>query len=208
MVTIVPAILAKDKNFFMQCIKKIEGNFTQIQIDVCTQDFVGINTLPLSEMELPNKIEVGWHLMSNSFAEFEQMKKFNTVNVIVHFESLLRKEALADKVAKGVRWGLAVNPETNINQIRKLLNQYDFIQLMGVIPGAQGKDFQPAIVEKISLLKDWGIVSPIWINGGINLQSVKYLKGCDIETLVVGSYLLKTGDIVNNKKILERSLYE
>ncbi|MBI3981030.1 hypothetical protein HY345_03465 [Candidatus Microgenomates bacterium] len=208
MVKIVPAILTYDQKSFAESIKKIKGNFNEIQIDICTSDFVGINTLSVSEIEIPKNIEVGWHLMSDSFDEFDQLKKFNTVNIIVHFESLLRKKNLEDKVAKEVKWGLAVNPETDVSQIRELLNQYDFVQLMGVTPGAQGQEFHPAITAKIILLKNRGIAKPIWIDGGINPQSVKYLRNLDIDTLVVGSYLLESSNILGKKEEIEKSFYQ
>lgn len=206
MVKIIPAILAHQEKDFEEALIKIDGHFSQVQIDICAQDFVGTETMSIDMMVFPLTWHLSWHLMVNSFEKWEQVLVLQTDNIIVHAESqLAEKKIIRDNK---IKWGLAINPETDINQVARLADQYDFIQLMGVIPGAQGQEFHPAITEKIILLKDRGIAKPIWIDGGINPQSVKYLRNLDIDTLVVGSYLLESSNILSKKEEIEKSFYQ
>lgn len=206
MVKVVAAVLAFNEKQFAQTIAKFGSHFTEIQVDVCTTDFVNIETVDLEKINILPNFQVGWHLMTNTFKNIELIEKFDTVNLIIHVESNLRREQLEKQLNREVKWGLAINPETEIKKVINEIDNYDFIQLMGVKPGKQGQEFNPLVVEKIVELEKIESKLPIWIDGGINEKSVVLLHGRKIDTLVVGSYLLGEGDIVDKKNFLENSL--
>lgn len=89
----------------------------------------------------------------------------------------------------GIKAGLAINPDQDIDLLKPYLNKIDLILVMGVKPGLPGQEFIPDVLPKIKELKE--IVTKenrdilISVDGGINLENKKNFKNVDI--IVSGS---------------------
>lgn len=93
----------------------------------------------------------------------------------------------------GIRAGLAIKPETDINEISEYLNIVDEVLIMTVEPGQGGQKFMEEMTEKIEMLSNIkekrGLNFEIGVDGGINSETIKKLSGVDIAA--VGSYICK-----------------
>ena len=96
----------------------------------------------------------------------------------------------------GIKVGLALNPSDEVDKIFEYLDKIDLILVMSVVPGASGQKFIPETISKIEMLKKElkkrNLKTLISVDGGINLDNSKELKGVDI--LVSGSTILKSED--------------
>jgi ribulose-phosphate 3-epimerase len=72
--------------------------------------------------------------------------------------------------------GLAVNPETTVNEIRTYLEFVDLILIMTVNPGFSGQGFKSETLEKVKFLSNilWKYpnVTYLQVDGGINRKTI------------------------------------
>jgi ribulose-phosphate 3-epimerase len=189
MVNIVPGILAEDKQHLKSEINRLKSFFTEIQIDICDGKFTDSQTVSPGDIDYLNEETVfGFHLMvCDPLLYLDSFIRLKIQNVIIHAESCVRAKPLIALLRhNNIKIGLAVNPKTQIQNL--FLPDYDFIQLMGVVPGRQGREFMPEVLEKIAKIRKNDFQKPIWLDGGINDKTARLIKGFDIQTVVVGSY--------------------
>lgn len=73
--------------------------------------------------------------------------------------------------------GLVLNPEDKIDTIKQVydIQKIENIQIMSVNPGPQGSPFIPNMLNKIEQLRTLGYKSNIFLDGGINEESLKLI---------------------------------
>ena len=90
--------------------------------------------------------------------------------------------------------GLAVKPNTKIEDIFHLLHDVDFILIMLVEPGFSGQTLMKSQVSKIQKLQNelhrQGSKARIQVDGGVNRQTVVLLSSAHI--FVCGHYIFKS----------------
>ena len=96
----------------------------------------------------------------------------------------------------GIKKGIAINPDQDVSLVYPYLNKIDLVLLMAVTPGLPGQEFKKETLTKINQLKDEikrrKLDVLISVDGGINLENVKYLKDCDI--IVSGSTIINSSN--------------
>lgn len=96
----------------------------------------------------------------------------------------------------GIKVGLAINPEDEIDIIDPYLEKIDLILVMSVHPGLPGQEFIKTILPKIKALKSKIKKSKrdilLSVDGGINLNNKDFLGDADI--LAVGSAITNSND--------------
>ena len=96
----------------------------------------------------------------------------------------------------GIKVGLAINPDQDIDIIMPYLDKIDLVLVMSVIPGKPGQKFIPEVIPKIKKLRKLIHEEKkdilISVDGGVNLDNKKELKDCDI--LVSGSFITNSPD--------------
>ena len=94
----------------------------------------------------------------------------------------------------GYRCGIAICPDTDIQDIYPYLDKIDMILLMSVIPGRGGQSFILDTKDKIVMLKNYidknQLSVLIEVDGGINDKTISLVKDADVA--VVGSYIVKS----------------
>ena len=89
----------------------------------------------------------------------------------------------------GIKAGIAINPDEDIDLIDPYLDKIDSVLIMSVYPGLPGQEFIKEVIPKIKKLKDKIKKSKrdilINVDGGINLENKNFLGDADI--LSVGS---------------------
>ena len=181
-----------------------------IHIDIMDGKFVSNKTWTTSEVKkftsystLPLEV----HLMVNNPSKYiEDYALMNTSIIIFHYEAVKDINEMINKVKLyGLKVGIAINPETNMNVLIPYLNMIDEVLIMSVHPGKSGQSFIEESLEKISVLKniilEGNYKTIISVDGGINNETGLLCKDAGVDELVSASYIHK--DIINNIKTLK-----
>lgn len=117
--------------------------------------------------------------------------------VTLHQEAIPNWRVYAKMIRdSGAKFGLAINPETDISSIEDNLSDLDMVLVMSVVPGYGGQKFKEETFQKIQKLNQIRIKHQypflIQVDGGINLILAKQLVELGTDMVVIGS------DLVNN----------
>lgn len=124
---------------------------------------------------------------------FEENSKFVDVILDTNLKNLIAKIK-----NRGIKAGLAINPDTDINVLTPFLGDLDMVLLMSVHPGFSGQSFIPKVMNKVESLyklrKAGKFDFLIEVDGGINEEIAKELISRGVDILVMGSYLFENND--------------
>ena len=212
------SILNAEKGKEAEIILALEKARTDyIHIDVMDGEFVEKNTykkmLELSSyVRRISNMPLDVHLMVkdveiaiNVFAPVE-------ANLITfHLEACKDKEEVFKFINmikdNHSRVGIAVKPDTKIEEIYKFLPFIHVILVMTVEPGKGGQTLISDMVDKIGTLKkhidESGLDNVIEVDGGINLATCERVKEAGASMLVAGTAILMAkdyGDIIGKLK--------
>ena len=131
--------------------------------------------------------------------------------VTFHLEAAKDKETILSAVSlireKGAFAGLAINPETDLEEIFPYLSNIDLVLLMTVHPGKGGQPFDPNGYTRIARLRhklDTLMNPPVLeIDGGVNEKTYREAIRSGAELLVAGSYLYGHDDFAERFALLE-----
>lgn len=102
--------------------------------------------------------------------------------VTIHSEC---KESIMENVAfikqKGARFGLALNPDTTIEEVKKFLPYVDVVLLMLIVPGFAGSMMIHGMMEKVGqtrkFLDENGYDNiEISVDGSVSCERAKYMR--------------------------------
>ena len=179
------------------------ANISYIHMDVMDGKFVSQNTLSYQELrELSSfsnkKLDV--HLMMDNPEEYiNNIKDLNNIeNITIHLEiDKDIKKILSMIKSLGIKRGISIKPNTDINKLLPYLNDIDLILVMTVEPGLGGQPFIETSTTRLKeikkLIKDKDIL--IEVDGGINSNTINLVKDADI--VVVGSYITCSDDPIS-----------
>ncbi len=167
----------------------MDGKFTENE----TLDF---NTLRNYFYENTKKLDV--HLMVKDVKLYTELYSLLKPEYITfHLEVGNTKELINYVKNKNIKVGLAINPDTNINEIKPFINDIDLILVMSVYPGKGGQKFIESSTDKIKELRKINNKIIISVDGGINNTNINKLKEVNSSICVVGSYI--TNNNINEK---------
>jgi ribulose-phosphate 3-epimerase len=203
-IQIIPAILSKTEEDFKRDLEKItlatsfkEGH---IHIDFMDNEFVPNQSIsPEVIKNHPIRLEKDAHLMVNHPLQWlSGVVEARFTKVLFHIEC---KDSIPETINTykdaGLKVGLAINPQTQLEDILPFLEQVDEILVMAIVPGFQGQPFEESSLEKINQLKqirdEKGLELSISVDGHVNDETAKRIVASGADILIVGSYFL-TGD--------------
>ncbi len=98
--------------------------------------------------------------------------------------------------AMGKKAGVSLNPATPACVLKHVLDRLDLILVMSVNPGFGGQSFIPAMLEKISEIRDMvgGRNIDIEVDGGVTRHNAGDVVRAGANVLVAGSAIFKTKD--------------
>ena len=172
-----------------------------IHVDVMDGKYVknkAMSTSDLASISYYTRKRLDVHLMVE-----KPLKYLNTLfNLNVEFINIhLNIKDNIDQVIKkckqyGIKVGLALNPNQDIEMLYPYLEKIDLVLLMSVVPGLSGQQFIPETIIKLKKLKQEiakrKVNVLINVDGGINFLNAKDLKQADI--IVSGSTILNSSD--------------
>ena len=136
------------------------------------------------------------HLMVEDVSSYlDRFIGLNIESITFHLET---KQDILENIQRihdmGYRCGIAICPDTDIQDIYPYLDKIDMILLMSVIPGRGGQSFILDTKDKIIMLKNYIGKNHLSVliegDGGINDKTISLVKDADVA--VVGSYIVKS----------------
>ena len=176
-----------------------ETDCDYIHVDVMDGKFVKNKTMPFREMRhiyeyTSKRLDV--HLMVVDPSKYIPLyAELNTEYITFHVEVLEDIKKNIDLIKSySIKPGLAIKPNTKINELIPYLPFIDLILVMSVEPGEGGQAFieesENRVNEVRELINSYNLDCVINIDGGINNETVKKCKSCDI--VVAGSYIINS----------------
>ncbi len=209
---ICPSILEYKAEDYFTTIKKLVPYYQYFQIDFADGIYVDNKTASLDDFikylkgsvitDPYKNITFDFHLMVKNYEEhinkIEELKeKIKIKNVFIHYDLSPKYSILNTKYSFPI--GLVLNPQDQIKDLATHYRLHDipFIQIMSVIPGAQGKPFMPETLNKIEQLRNLGYRSNIYLDGAVNDKTIPIINALKYQPDFVcpGSYLAKTDQL-------------
>lgn len=189
----------------------MEGATDWVQIDVSDGIFVPQKTLSAEEIKtVSTNLKYELHLMvADPTTEIEKWYNLQNVKrIIFHYEAAKIPLAVIKHIeAYGFDAGVAVNPNTGLENLAALAYQADLILFMAVYPGKQGQKFIPEILNKIKEFKNKYPRMPVAVDGGIHQEEIKQLSTLSVEYLNVGSEIFANPNPREHLKELRHLIY-
>lgn len=169
-----------------------------LHFDVMDGKFVPATTYNHETLKRIKKISNQFfdcHLMIENPEEYYQDYIDAGADLITfHYEATKCPEALIHAIqSKGVKAGISIKPNTNVEVLDKLLSTLDLILVMSVEPGKGGQKFIQNSLNKIAYLNQLRVENGynylIEVDGGINLETGKLVKEEGNDVIVVGSFI-------------------
>ncbi|MEG0977330.1 MAG: ribulose-phosphate 3-epimerase [Bacilli bacterium] len=141
------------------------------------------------------------HLMvMNPDKYLNDLALLNTELICFHPSTSKDPIKLIDNIKNlGIKVGIVINPNENIDDFSKYFPLVDHVLLMSVTPGLGGQSFILNTVDKIKEIKEQNYSFELAVDGGINNETIKYLK--DVDMVISGSFICMSDDF--NKAIKE-----
>ena len=77
---------------------------------------------------------------------------------------------------------------------------------MSIEIGFQGNRFNKKVIKRVEQLREIGYHKKISLDGGVNLKTANLIKGLKIDRVSVGSFFVRSKNIIKDKLKLEKAL--
>ena len=148
------------------------------------------------------------HLMIvNPEKYIERFAELGSSILTIHYE--VSRDTLSKSIKEikkyGMKAGVAINPDSDINLLEKYIQEIDLVCVMGVFPGFSGQDFIKATYERCKAVKELIVKhnssALIEVDGGVTIHNAKKLLENGADVLVSGSHVFKA---VSPKEIISK----
>ena len=218
MVEISTSILSVDSEKSMKIFYDLETAHTDyFHIDVMDGKFVEADTTAKMEKysEYLNHITLiplDVHLMVENVKEYvDKFLVFKPNTITFQIEALKTKQEVIDIIkyiqSNNCKTGIAIKPNTKIEEITEYLPYLHQVTIMTVEPGKGGQKLIECTIDKIAELKKYieenNLDIDIEADGGININNVEKVKQAGANIIVAGTAIIDSEDfkqIINELK--------
>lgn len=192
------SLMCADQLNLKNGIRELEdAGIDYLHLDVMDGSFVPNITLGfdlINAIKQTTDIPLDVHMMVNEPSKFIDRMNLGENDIIcVHYESDIHIHRILEMIKnKGVKAGLAINPQTSPESIKYLTDYIDMVLVMTVSPGFAGQKLFAAAERKTAemrkLLNEWGCGNiSIEVDGNISLENGRKLSRCGADIFVLGT---------------------
>ena len=184
-----------------------------IHIDVMDSQFVPNLTFGpdlVNSVKRTTRIPLDIHLLVEHPRVIIRSFDINENDIVtIHAEC---KESIMENVAfvkqKGAKFGLALNPDTMIEEVKKYLPYVDIILIMLIVPGFAGSKMIHGMMEKVKDTRDYldhnGYENiEISVDGSVSQDRAEFMKSHGASIFVGGTAGIYIKDRDINETIVE-----
>ncbi len=220
-IEIIPAIMPTDYDDLVSKAGLVRNKVKWVQVDVMDGRYTPSVSWPYSSDENFSDILNGdegmpfWEnlnyeldlMVLNPKDESLKWVKAGAARIILHLKTLDNDfESLIDEIKSlGVEVGIAILPNEDYSRIENILHKIDCVQFMGIEKvGFQQQEFVDDILKNIKDFKSKFPGIPVAVDGGVGLDTAKFLVEAGAERLVSGSFIFQGSPEENLKELMEQ----
>lgn len=201
-IKICPAILSPNKQTVQKDVSEVEKYTDLLQVDIMDNIFVP-NLTPQAEQLtwFTTSLPLDMHLMVKEPTEeyflgfINANPKLKIHDFTVHYEACSNIEKTIAIIKKlKVKVGIAINPKTGVEKIKKYLDRIDMVLVMTVEPGFSGQLFIEEALSKVTELRKLRPNLDIQVDGGITDKTGHKAALAGANMFVANSYIWKAPD--------------
>ncbi len=202
---IIASIIAKNQEELNKRISKVKKYIKRLQLDVMDRKFVKNKSL-MFDFKVP-KGNYEAHLMMLNPEKWINKYARRVHTIIFHIEAVKNPDEIIKLIkSKRKRVGIAINPKTSINKIKKYLNKVNLVLVMTVYPGKYGNKFLPFTLKKVRQLRKLKPKLNIEVDGGLGLENTPKAAEAGANLFITGSYLQNSDNVKKDLWLLRKSL--
>jgi len=195
-VRLVPAILTDDINDYRQKVALTETLIDRAQVDFMDGVFVPSVTIsPAEAATVETSLALEAHLMvKEPVFSLKPLRGSPFNKAFFHYEAVPEHYAVIEIIrALEIGVGMAVNPNTAINELSWLVEELDSVLFLGVDP-VHGTSFQHEVLDKIRQFRSDYPLMETGVDGGVNLENLDAIIGAGPDFICVGSAIFNAPD--------------
>ena len=200
MVKIAPSILAADFDNLENEVSDVEkAGADYIHIDIMDGEFVNNETPGLEMLTRTyetTSLTLDTHLMVEEPQNWlDDVVLSNVVTFHIEAVNIETAEKIIDYLhERDIKAGVAIKPDTSIEDIMPILEKIDVVLVMLVEPGFGGQKMILSCLEKVKTLRSLKPDMDIEVDGGVNLENVQLVKDAGANIIVAGTAIFKSND--------------
>jgi ribulose-phosphate 3-epimerase len=196
MPSVVPTINSTTPEDYAARIDRVKPFATRIHVDISDGVFDDVRTVGLSQVYDIDDVPMDLHLMMvHPESQIENIISLQPNLVIVHFESEGDPTDLFRQLHEmGIHVGLAILPETTIEQVAHILPGIHHLLVFTGTLGHNGGEFRGECLDKIAQAREINPDLEIAVDGGITMDNAQLVIDAGANLLDVGSCIHNSSD--------------
>ena len=152
----------------------------------------------ISALKRKSKLPLDVHLMIVEPERYiDKFISAGSDTIAFHPEASKKPHEVLEKIrSKGIKAGIALNPDVPVRVAEEFLGEIDYILLMGVFPGFGGQKFIPEVMVKIDESKHLIASRDIYVElaGGVTTENIVEMKKRGLDAAVAGNAVFAASD--------------